>query len=154
PAVPKIRTVLGDVDAAGPGAVLPHEHLYCDLRPLAGREPVRDDPAAVEAAELPPLAEARAAGAALLVEPKPRGIGRAPLLLRRLSEHSFVGVVAATGLYKEPLLPRRAYTRSEEHLAEWLAFEITNGILPVTGDSYLGESLLADEVLGRAGDAL
>jgi phosphotriesterase-related protein len=150
----RLRTVLGDVEPAGVGTVLPHEHLYCDLRPLEGREAVRDDPAAVEGAELPLLAEARAAGVGLLVEPTPPGIGRDPLLLRRLSEHAFVGVVAATGLYKEPLLPRRAYTRSVEHLAEWMAFEITTGILPVAGDSLLGESLLSEDALGRAGDAL
>jgi phosphotriesterase-related protein len=152
--VAKLRSVLGDVDAAADGIVLPHEHLYCDLRPLAGREPVRDDPAAVEAAEVPLLEEARAAGVAVLVEPTPPGIGRDPLLLRRLSEHSFVGVIAATGLYKEPLLPRRAYERSTEELAEWFALEITTGILPVVGDSHLGEGVGDDVALGRATDGL
>ncbi len=149
-----LRTVLGDIDAERMGTILPHEHLFCDLRPLAEREPVRDDPAEVEAAELPLLAEARAAGVTLLVEPTPPGVGRDPLLLRRLSERSYVGVVAATGLYKEPLLPRRAYQRSEEALAEWFAFEITAGILPVRGDSCLGESVLDEASLGRASDAL
>ena len=149
-----LRTVLGDIDAAASGPILPHEHLYCDLRPLADREPIRDDPAGVEAAELPLLLEAHQAGATLLVEPTPPGIGRDPLLLRRLSEHSFVGVIAATGLYKEPLLPRRAYTRSEEELAQWFVHEISAGILPITGDSLLGVSLLSDQVLGKASDAL
>jgi phosphotriesterase-related protein len=151
---PKIRTVLGDLAAGGREIVLPHEHLYCDLRPLTGREPVRDDPAAIEEALLPLLIEGRSSGVGLLVEPTPPGIGRDPLLLRRLSELSYVGVVAATGLYKEPLLPRRAYTRSVDDLAAWFAAEITNGILPVVGDSYLGQSLLAEEPLGQASDAL
>src|SRR4029450_7340088 len=85
----RLRTVLGDVEPAftplpglrpgggpkGVGTVLPHEHLYCDLRPLEGREAVRDDPAAVEASELPLLAAAREAGVGLLVEPTPPGIG-------------------------------------------------------------------------------
>jgi phosphotriesterase-related protein len=150
----KLRTVLGDVEADRTGTILPHEHLYCDLRPLEGREPVRDGAAAVEAAEVPLLAELRAAGASVLVEPTPPGIGRDPLLLRRLSERSYVDVVAATGLYKEPLLPRRAYERPIEELADWFVFEITTGILPVVGDSYLGESLLTEEALGRASDAL
>ena len=74
-----------------------------------------------------------------------------PPLVRRLSEHAFVAVVASTGLYKEPLLPRRAYTRSVEDLAAWMAFEINTGILPVAGDSLLGESLLSDEALGGRG---
>lgn len=153
-ATARIRTVLGDVEADRTGIILPHEHLYCDLRPLAGREPVRDGAEAVEAAELPLLAELRAAGASLLVEPTPPGIGRDPLLLRRLSERSYVNVVASTGLYKEPLLPPRAYDRSVDELADWFVFEITTGILPVVGDSCLGESLLSDTALGRASDAL
>ena len=153
---PRLRTVIGDVDPDAPadGIVLPHEHLFCDLRPLAGREPVQDDPAAVEAAERPLLEEARAAGVTLLVEPTPPGIGRDPMLLRRLSERAYVGIVAATGLYKEPLLPRRAYERSVEELAEWFALELTVGILPVVGDSLLGASVLDEETLGRAADAL
>ncbi|HEX2035391.1 MAG TPA: esterase [Chloroflexota bacterium] len=150
----KVRTVLGDVAAETSGIVLPHEHLHCDLRPLAGREAVRTAPETIEGAELPLLEAAREAGVGLLVEPTPPGIGRDPLLLRRLSEHSFVGVVAATGLYKEPLLPRRAYERAVEELASWFAFEINTGILPVTGDSLLGESLLDEPALGRATDAL
>jgi phosphotriesterase-related protein len=149
-----LRTVLGDVDAERIGVILPHEHLHCDLRPLAGRESVSAAPDAIEAGELPLLREAREAGAALLVEPTPPGIGRDPLLLRCLSEHSYVDVIAATGLYKEPLLPRRAYTRSVDELAEWFAQEINHGILPIAGDSLLGESLLGDVPLGRATDAL
>jgi phosphotriesterase-related protein len=152
--MPKLRAVLGDVDAERTGIILPHEHLFCDLRPLGGREPVRDAVDQIEASELPLLKEAREAGVTLLVEPTPPGIGRDPLLLRRLSEQSYVDVVAATGLYKEPLLPRRAYDRSVDELAEWFAFEISVGILPVAGDSYLGESLLGEEVLGKANDAL
>ena len=152
--MPKLRAVLGDVDAGRTGIILPHEHLFCDLRPLAGREPVREPVAQIEASELPLLQEAREAGVTLLVEPTPPGIGRDPLLLRRLSEQSYVDVIAATGLYKEPLLPRRAYDRSVDELAEWFAFEISVGIFPVAGDSYLGESLLGEEVLGRANDAL
>ena len=150
----KLRTVLGDIEADGEEVVLPHEHLYCDLRPLGGREPVQDDPAAVEAAEVPLLEEARAAGVALLVEPTPPGIGRDAALLRRLSERSYVGVIATTGLYKEPLLPRRAYERSVEELAAWFAFEISNGIMPVVGDSLFGQSVLDDQMLGRANDTL
>lgn len=148
------RTVLGDVTDAGDGIVLPHEHLSCDLRPLFGREAVRDDVAGIERAVRPLLEEAHRRGVTLLVDPTPPGIGRDPVLLRRLSEQSFVGIVAATGLYKEPLLPRRAYDRTEEELAEWFAFELNTGILPVAGDALLGESLLTEAALGRAADAL
>jgi phosphotriesterase-related protein len=150
----RLRAVLGDVDAGRTGTILPHEHLFCDLRPLAEREPVSDDPGAVGRAVLPMLEDARVAGVTLLVEPTPPGIGRDPLLARRLSELSFVDVVVATGLYKEPLLPRRAYVRSVEELADWFSLEISVGILPVYGDSLLGQSLLDAEALGKANDAL
>jgi phosphotriesterase-related protein len=39
-------------------------------------------------------------------------------------------------------------------LAEWFAFELTTGILPIVGDSFLGTSILDDQTLGRASDAL
>lgn len=148
------RTVLGDVDAAQSGIVLPHEHLFCDLRPLAGRTPVNDAASDIELAELGLLREAREASVTTLVEPTPPGIGRDALLLRRLAEHSFVDIIAATGLYKEPLLPRRAYERSVADLAEWFIFEIEVGILPVVGDSYLGHSVLDEATLGQANDEL
>lgn len=125
-----IRTVTGDVPAEATGYALIHEHLFCDLRPLAERAPLAAPDDAVVASLLPLLEEARRAGAGLLLEPTPPGIGRHPLLYRRLSRQSGVHVIAATGLYKEPLLPAFAYTRSVEELADWMAAEIEQGIAP------------------------
>jgi phosphotriesterase-related protein len=126
----RIRTVVGDIPAETTGYALIHEHLFCDLRPLAERLPLGVAEDAVMAALLPPLEEARRAGAGLLLEPTPPGIGRHPLLYRRLSRHSGVQVIASTGLYKEPLLPAFAYTCSVEELADWMTAEIQLGISP------------------------
>ncbi len=124
-----VRTVTGDVPAEALGISLVHEHLYTDLRrPLEGR--VEADPPVAKAltAELPLLAEARQAGLTALVECTPPGIGRQAGLYRRLSEESGILVVAATGLYKEPLLPRIAYDWSVERLADWMASEVEAGV--------------------------
>jgi len=124
----QIRTVTGDMPADQLGLTLMHEHLYTDLRPIRTREEVAVPLAEVLAAELPLLAESREAGITLLVECTPPGIGRTPLLYRQLSEASGVRVVAATGLYKEPLLPAIAYDWSHSQLVDWMVGEIEEGM--------------------------
>jgi phosphotriesterase-related protein len=123
-----IRTVGGDVETAALGLVLIHEHLCCDLRPLHGREPVPLPEAAIMAGVTPLLRGAAAAGVTVLAEPTPPGIGREPLLYRRLGAASGLHVVAATGLYKEPLLPGIAYRWTEQQLTAWMVTEIEQGI--------------------------
>lgn len=123
-----IRTVTGDLPAEQVGLTLIHEHLYTDLRPINTRVDVPVPKAEVLAAVLPLLAEARDAGVTLLGECTPPGIGRTPLLYRQISEASGVKVVAATGLYKEPLLPAIAYDWSHEWLVEWMVGEIEEGM--------------------------
>ena len=54
-----IRTATGDIDAETIGLCLPHEHIYTDLRPLAGRVEAVPDEAEVLAANVPLLVEAR-----------------------------------------------------------------------------------------------
>ena len=93
-----ICTVVGDVAAETTGYALIHEHLFCDLRPLAERPPLAMVDEEVLAGLLPVLEDVRRAGAGLLLEPTPPGIGPYPLLSRRLSRHSGVHVIASTGL--------------------------------------------------------
>jgi phosphotriesterase-related protein len=134
----QIRTVTGDLPAEQVGLTLIHEHLYTDLRPLKTREEVPVPEGEVRAAVTPLLAEAREAGVTLLVECTPPGIGRTPLLYRRLSEESGVRVVAATGLYKEPLLPAIAYDWPHERLVDWMVSEIEEGMIEERLDGQLG----------------
>lgn len=135
-----IRTVTGDVPTETLGVTLVHEHLYTDLRPLRGREeaPVPTDE--VLAATVPLLVEARRAGLTALVECTPPGTGRQPELYRRISQESGVLVVAATGLYKEPLLPQIAYDWSVEKLADWMISEIEVGMLGSLGTARTEEA--------------
>ena len=143
----QIRTVTGDLPADQLGLVLMHEHLYTDLRPIETRVPSPIPSDEVLAAELPLLAETRDAGVTLLVECTPPGIGRAPLLYRQLSEASGVRVVAATGLYKEPLLPAIAYDWPHSQLVDWMIGEIEKGMLEEGSDGQLG----SDRTAVRAG---
>jgi phosphotriesterase-related protein len=138
---PLIRTVTGDVPAGSIGLTLMHEHLYTDLRPIAGRVPLPVATDAALAANLPLLAEARAAGVTALVECTPPGIGRQPSLYARLSRESGVAVVAATGLYKDPLLPAIARDWSIDRIAAWMIGEIERGMLvePASGEIGFGE---------------
>ena len=134
----QIRTVTGDLPAEQLGLTLMHEHLYTDLRPIKTREESAAPTEAVLASELPLLAEAREAGVSLLVECTPPGIGRTPLLYRQISEASGVGVVAATGLYKEPLIPAIAYDWSHAQIVDWMTAEIEEGMLEEALTGQLG----------------
>ncbi len=138
----QIRTVTGDLPADQPGLTLMHEHLYTDLRPIETRTPAPAPEAEVLAAELPLLAETRQDGVTLLVECTPPGIGRMPLLYRQLSEASGLRVVAATGLYKEPLLPAIAYDWTHAHLVDWMIGEIEEGTLVERLDGQLSAERL------------
>jgi phosphotriesterase-related protein len=124
-----VRTVTGDIPAESLGITLIHEHLYTDLRPLRGRDEVPVPSADVLAANLPLLISARQAGITAMAECTPAGIGRTPDLYRRHSLESGVHIIAATGLYKEPLLPRIAYEWSVEKLADWMIAEIEIGMI-------------------------
>ena len=66
------------------------------------------------------------------------GIGRTPLLYRRLAETSGVAVVASTGLYKEPLIPAIAYDWPPARLVDWMVSEIEEGMLEERLSGQLG----------------
>jgi phosphotriesterase-related protein len=154
-----IRTVTGDVPAESLGVALVHEHLYTDLRPLRGRAPLPVQTASALAANRPLLAEARVAGVTLLVECTPPGIGRQTPLYARLARESGVAVVAATGLYKEPLLPALAYDWPVERIADWMIAEIVegtrgeNGVGDLDRDPTTGEPIRAGFVKLATSDA-
>lgn len=128
----QVRTVTGDVSPSALGVTLIHEHLYTDLRPLRGRSEASVPSEEVLAVNLPLLITARQAGITCLAECTPSGIGRTPDLYRKHSEESGILIVAATGLYKEPLLPRIAYEWSEDRLADWMVSEIEQGMFSGT----------------------
>jgi phosphotriesterase-related protein len=126
--MPYLITTLGPKSAAELGMILPHEHVFTDLRPLDhpyfGRAEVGD----VVRLMAPELERARAAGITAIVEASAAGIARRPEVLRAVSEAAHFPLVAPTGIYREPWVPDWAHEASEEQLRDWMLGELEDQI--------------------------
>ena len=126
--MPELITVLGTRDADGLGMILPHEHIFVDLRP-----PETPGWAEAEAEDVvrlmaPELERARAAGIGALVESTPVGVGRRVDLVKAVAEAIDYPVLVPTGIYREPWVPGWAIDADEGALADWMLRELTEGI--------------------------
>lgn len=145
----QIMTVTGPVAADRLGLVLPHEHVLCDLTPLALRDPAipetRIEPAiahrvayrpneykgnhlldsrAVAAAEIAAFAEA---GGGTIVEMTSEGIGRDPEGLAELSRTTGVNIVAGAGFYIDEFVDRAVRLRDVDWLADAIVHDVSEG---------------------------
>lgn len=124
----KIRTVLGDIPPQKFGLALTHEHILVDFIGADKHTKERYDPNEVFTVMLPYLKEIRQLGVTGFVECTPNYMARDPGLLARLSEAADIHMLTNTGLYKEPYLPKYAFTSSADQLADQWTNEIAEGI--------------------------
>jgi phosphotriesterase-related protein len=123
-----IQTINGPVAVDSLDLILPHEHLFTDLRGPNASDYAQADSDDVVRAMSPYLAEARDAGVTLLVECTPPGVGRNIAMLRRLAETTSIHIVAATGAYREAFLTAAIRDMSLEALVDLWTRELTEGI--------------------------
>jgi phosphotriesterase-related protein len=121
-------TTLGPLAADGLGIILPHEHIFTDLRTWDHPGYGQADAADVVALMSPELERSRAAGVTALVECTPVGVGRRADLLRAVSLAQRFPIVAPTGIYREPWIPPWAHAAHEDVLAAWMQAELTGEI--------------------------
>lgn len=121
-------TTLGPKTARDVGMILPHEHIFVDLRSDNPPDFAQADPDSVVALMKPELDRARDAGVAALVECTPVGVGRRADLVQAVSKAADFPVVVPTGIYREPWIPRWAREMSEAELCEWMLRELGDGI--------------------------
>jgi phosphotriesterase-related protein len=123
-------TTLGPKNADELGLILPHEHVFVDLRTPAQLKhgAVDVNPADVCALMVPFLQAAAAAGVTALVECSPVGVGRRADILHTVSLASQMPLVVPTGIYREPWVPAWAYAAGESDLYDWMMGELTNEI--------------------------
>jgi phosphotriesterase-related protein len=126
--MPKLFTTLGTKNADELGIILPHEHVFVDLRTW-------DQPGYGEAqAEnvidlmLPEIRKAQAAGITALVECSPIGVGRRVDILKAVSEAARFPLIVPTGVYREPWIPPWVHDASEIQLREWMQTELEDEI--------------------------
>lgn len=119
-----VRTLLGDIPAAGLGVCDAHDHLFLRSPLLPGQE--RDDPVAAEAE----LRDFRALGGTAVAQWTPYGMGRELALLARLSQTSGVHVIAATGLHQAVHYDAELLGDVRDRLAGLFVAELTRAELP------------------------
>lgn len=121
-------TTLGPKSSDELGVILPHEHVFVDLRTWDQPGYAQAETADVIALMAPELQRARMAGVTALVECSTVGVGRRADILRAISEASNFPIVAPTGIYREPWVPAWAHAASEEELFEWMRSELDGQI--------------------------
>jgi len=126
--VKSIHTIRGPVEIDSLGLILPHEHLFTDLRGPAVPDYARAEPSEVVRVVGPYLAEASAAGITALVECSTVGVGRNLAVLRALADEASIHIIAPTGVYRDAYIPQSLREISEYDLAELWTTELTEGI--------------------------
>ncbi|MCE7988744.1 MAG: esterase [Caldilinea sp. CFX5] len=124
----KLITTLGDLAADQLGMILPHEHIFVDLGPIAAESYRYADPSDVIRVMAPEIGKIQRQGITALVECTPVGVGRRADIDLAVSQATNFPVVLPTGIYREPWVPAWAQAASEEHLIEWLMAELTDQI--------------------------
>ena len=123
-----IITTLGPKSADELGAMLPHEHVFVDLRTWEEPGYGEADPAAVIALMAPEIERARAAGVTAIVECSTVGVGRRADIDLAVSTSTGFPLVVPTGIYREPWVPAWAHDASEDFLHEWMLSELSDAI--------------------------
>jgi phosphotriesterase-related protein len=123
-----IHTLKGPVDPTSLGLILPHEHLFTDLRGPSVPDYAQREPESVVEVVAPHLADAAATGVTALVECSTVGVGRNLSVLRSLSDSTSIHIVAPTGVYRDAFIPAAMRDMSEDELAELWTTELTEGI--------------------------
>lgn len=124
----KLQTVNGDVPVESLGLILPHEHLFVDLRGPQVAGYGEGEPEMVARLLLPALRAAEAAGVTALVECSTIGVGRNMRVLRHLAQLTSIHIIAPTGVYREAYIPAALRDMSAEALADLWVKELTEGI--------------------------
>lgn len=123
-----INCINGLVEVDSLGLVLPHEHLFTDLRGPTIPEYAQGEPSAVADVVTPFLVDAAAAGVTALVECSTVGVGRNMLVLQRLADSTAIHIVAPTGVYREAYIPQPLLELGEQELAGLWTGELIDGI--------------------------
>jgi phosphotriesterase-related protein len=126
----QLITTLGPKRADELGLILPHEHVFVDLRTWDQPGYAQAKTADVVALMAPEIARAQAAGVTALVECSTVGVGRRPDILKAVSEATGFPLVVPTGVYREPWIPDWIQAASEDDLRGWMTGELSDEIRP------------------------
>lgn len=124
----RLHTTLGALRRDQLGMILPHEHVFVDLRTPDQLGYAEADPADVVALMAPQIEAIKALGVTALVECSPCGVGRRADCDLAVSRATGLPIVVPTGIYREPWIPEWVKTASEDAIFEWMRAELEAGI--------------------------
>ena len=126
----ELITTLGPKRAEEIDLILPHEHVFVDLRTWDQPGYAQAETADVVSLMAPEIARAQAAGVTALVECSTVGVGRRPDILKAVSEATGFPLVVPTGVYREPWIPDWIQAATEAELRDWMTGELSDEIRP------------------------
>jgi phosphotriesterase-related protein len=124
----QLITTLGPKNAADLGMILPHEHVFVDLRTWdrpGYAQASADDVVRLMAPEIERL---KACGGTALVECSPLGVGRHADMDKAVSIATQFPIVVPTGVYREPWILPWIHEADESKLYDWMLAELTGQI--------------------------
>ena len=124
----QLFTTLGPMTKEQLGLILPHEHVFVDLRTPDEPGYAEADVADVLALMVPQIEAIKAQGVTALVECSTGGVGRRADMDLAVSLATEFPIVVPTGNYREPWIPQWVRTASEEELEAWMLRELNEGI--------------------------
>ena len=123
--MPQLFTTLGPKSADELGMILPHEHVFVDLRTPETPGYAEAEVEAVVALMAPEIARIQALGVTALVECTTGGVGRRADIDLAVSQATGLPIVVPTGNYREPWIPEWVKTATEAELEAWMVRELT-----------------------------
>jgi len=123
-----IITTLGLMSSDELGMILPHEHIFVDLRTWDTPGYAQAEIEEVIQLMAPEIRKAQDAGVTAIVECSTVGVGRRADIDRAVSEAVDLPLVIPTGIYREPWIPAWAHAASEAKLAGWMLGELQGEI--------------------------
>ena len=124
----QLITTLGPKNTDELGMILPHEHVFVDLRTWDQPGYAQAEVSDVIELMAPEIARAQAAGVTAIGECSAVGVGRRADILKAVSEATGFPLVVPTGIYREPWIPDWAHAAGEEELREWMIGELQGEI--------------------------
>jgi phosphotriesterase-related protein len=119
-----LYTTLGPLRRDQLGMILPHEHVFVDLRTPDQPGYAEADEADVVRLMAPEIERIKAQGVTALVECSTGGVGRRADLDLAVSRATDFPIVVPTGNYREPWIPDWVRGASEAELEAWMLREL------------------------------
>lgn len=123
--MPHLHTTLGPLAKAQLAMILPHEHVFVDLRRPVQPGYAQADTGEVVAVMAPEIERIKRLGITALVECSTLGVGRRADIDLAVSRATGFPLVVPTGCYREPWIPAWIAAATEAELEAFMLRELT-----------------------------